>query len=302
MALPTHTYSPTTWAHDWPTWDCFLTWAATAQPSSAWSAKHTPSSDKSQHRSWTDSPFPDDPQGNDVTSVAAATALAREGWTAGEQRARSLSDQFLATVAPYIQREEFNPDVHGVTFDVGTLLTGTPDHWLRLDTVESPDGGYVQRHCSILLNGAVSASVDSAVIVARGACVAALVHALTVAGVATTVTMLWRTGPYQGTLCLKTSDQDLDLARIAFCTAHPAMFRRLIFRSLEETCNTPARAAQLSGNYGVPNDPDPLPACDVYLGRMLYGETQWTDPAAADAWIKEQLRAFGVLRPDGVTP
>lgn len=123
-------------------------------------------------------------------------------------------------------------DNEGLFFDVATMLTGEPEHWLNPG--EEPDRKVFKLFVNI---GHLEAATTTA-IKNRGAAIIALIDKLqqspenivelTVMSFASNVD---RSAEVKITIDMGTTPLDMDA--VAFVVAHPAFFRRLIFASRE---------------------------------------------------------------------
>jgi hypothetical protein len=212
----------------------------------------------------------------------------------------ALSAQLERAVLPAIVREDWNFDVEGAAFDVARYVEGEPEHWIKLEDsqLEAP-----HRHVRIVYNCAVSAGIGPDVIAARGAATAALVNLLEYAGHRVEVVVSDARGMHSNTplttklIRVKAYDQPLEPSRLAFAMVSPAMLRRILF-AIDETMPEAyvSRVGCIEAAYGTPCDVLPAERGEdcLYIGRALYGDVQWTEPAAALAWCVDTLKAQGI--------
>ena len=84
---------------------------------------------------------------------------------------------------------------------------------------------------------------------------------------------------------LKKHDQALDLSQLAFCLAHPAMLRRIMF-----SINELSGWADLSnGSYGSPYEA--TNKGDLYIDEINTGKVS---DGEAIAWLVDKLESLGV--------
>ena len=150
----------------------------------------------------------------------------------------------------------------------------------------------------VLYNVSASCGVSSDVMAARGAVVAATIALLEMGGFRCEV---WVSAGFDGYLqCLdlfglmKEASQPLHLGRLAFALGNASMFRRIAFRVLEAD---PDVHGITHRGYGTPCDPDwhsigreP----DLSITRQMLGESHWSTPVAAEAWIVSELEKKGI--------
>lgn len=217
-----------------------------------------------------------------------AVNLAKFGWKEG---AKSLA-KFQHSLAPNCgEKETYNWDTTGLYFDIGAVVSGVPECWL--DTVLEPS-----QHCvSICASIGFNRGIEADAIMRRGAAICALIDALENSGVRIALSV------YHGTHCnrhascsmfidLKHHDQPLDLDRVAFCLAHPAMQRRLTFAWKEcQDANFRWRLGiNTEDSYGYSIDrPECLPAEALFLSA---GSCDFDSDDKARAWLAKTIAEF----------
>ena len=134
---------------------------------------------------------------------------------------------------------DYMMDVQGQTIDIGTLLTGNPEHWLvPVETHSVKSDKLVE----ISLDSTFSGSIDAKSIAYRGALIAALVDALRVRGFSVKLTITFTTNnahkspvdkkEYEGfvnKVIIINYGEIVDLSRVAFALANTSMYRRMEF-------------------------------------------------------------------------
>lgn len=225
-------------------------------------------------------------------------ALARNGWPPGRDCVHALASAYFEKLAATIERIDYVHAVTGDLFDVGAYLSGDPECCLveERETIEGPG----RKNLRIVYNGTASGAVESNVLLAKGAAVAALAQLLEFAGHGVEVVLAYGIGPCDGDtietyVTLKTSDQPMDLSCVAFALAHPATFRRLGFRLWEGLSLETVRrfGFYLHGGYGRVAQTLTMTG-DVNIGGSTYGEPDWMSPGAARAWVAAELAKQGV--------
>ena len=229
----------------------------------------------------------------------SAEKLAREGWREGTGLVAARSKAMVDKVAFRIIKQDYTYDVcDGIGFDVALVASNIPEHWMRPIDVESI--GQSTRFVRIRFNMAVSAGVSADVIRAKGAAVAALVELLEYGGCRVELTTVAALGAGYGRdgkvavweVKVKDYDQPLDMGRVAYALVHPSMFRRHIFSAMERSPQEVVESVTHC-SYGMPTD-SAHAEDEVYIGKALLGDSQWLDPASAESWIIDQLKAQGI--------
>jgi hypothetical protein len=235
----------------------------------------------------------------------AAMELALKGWPEGVTKLEKIRAPMIEKLMPVILKPEIQYELVGTGgLDMGRVMSGMPDPFMEWQDSETPVFGSGRQLVRIVLNCAVSAGVDSDVIVSRGAAVAALVDALEAAGrrvsvvIAEAVSNFNRGENVTIMLLLKRPDAPLSIDTLTFAFAHPSMLRRLMFAAQERLPDADIRrdyGFQRGGYYGMPTDLKPEEHGDIYLGAMRYGDPNFNSPEAARTWVLETLKAQGVI-------
>lgn len=227
---------------------------------------------------------------------AEAVKLGQIGWMEGAAMARPFTNSLFKSIAAQIERQDIYYDVEGRMFDVARVLQNEPECWMQFETkiVKGPS----QRFIRITINGTASGGVDTATIIGRGAAICALIELLEFSGRRVELTLAMATcsgsARFHARVKIKTFDQPLDMPKVVYAIAHPSVLRYHVFSLMEAIPDSAMRSKLgVGGGYGMPDDVHG-DLGDIYLGRMMYGESQWTDPAKATEWIKTQLLAQGV--------
>lgn len=230
-----------------------------------------------------------------TTSLQNALDMAQNGWPEGTDAAARRAYTIVEKLAAKMQRDDYYYDVTGLTFDVARVLENEPECWLNYEqvTVEAP--GKVIR---LVFNPSTSGAVSNSAMIARGATVAALVMLLERANFRVQVDLAWWAlgdGVVQEVNCtLKSPSQDVDLPRLIFALAHPAMLRRILF-SIRETFATADRVAlRVPGTGGFPIDAPESHHGDVYIGCANSNDPYWESNANTARWLKSKLEEQGV--------
>jgi len=219
------------------------------------------------------------------TTFDEAIKLAQTGWKEGLQDLSLKSDKIASIVSDEIK--SYRWDVTGLFFDVGEMLTGSPDHWMEAD----PDT--VPRIHKICFNIAKSGGVSTEQIRNLGASVAALVDSIQSRGdivdfrIAQVVDDLGDDDIHSTTL-IDIDTRPLDMDTIAFVSAHPAMLRRLIFIMDEIAVNEDD-----CHGYGRPADlyEEEQKEYSLYIGTRPAGDgmPQFNTLESSAKWVIEQI-------------
>lgn len=238
---------------------------------------------------------PSDWDGN--VSWENAKRLAVSGWDEGLNEI----DKVVAEMSPLISDKVLRPtleyQVVGCNLDVGRYLSGDPECFqVKKQEVDAGAGRIITLVCSI----SCSADISSKTIIQKGAMVCALVDALECSGNRVEVVCNSASSKYSNQhsrqggnkasgwievdITLKKANQSLNLAELAFCLGHPAMFRRMVF-SMRELVGW----SDFSHNYGYSSIA--TNRGDLYIGEIFSGTVH---NSKAIAWVLEQLSILGV--------
>ena len=248
---------------------------------------------------------PDDNDWTKTKNWSEAIKLAEEGWEEGAKRIREVGMPIFDKLSQLIEKQHVVYDVTGMELDVATYLKGVPECWMDFET--KIERGVGVRHVKITYNYCASWCVSSDVLVGRGAAVAALVELLELAGYRVELWAVEATDPSwggrggAGSICrlrnqvlVKSSEQPLDLSRVAFALAHPAMLRRLAFSLMELQDKKTRDAAGVGGGYGMPCDIAKEVQGDLHFAHMHGSDSTWTDMKKTREWVALQLVEQGV--------
>ncbi|MEC5156109.1 hypothetical protein RCH13_000004 [Chryseobacterium sp. MP_3.2] len=192
-----------------------------------------------------------------------------------------LSEIVSSKIEKWIPEHAFAGNV----IDVGMFLSSSPEYFLiKKCTEQELNGKIVTLVCSI----SFSWTINSEVIIQRGAMICALVDALEMAGYRCEIifnqTTTYLNGKFEVDLCLKKAQQSLNITELAFCLAHPAMLRRFMF-SVAELDGW----ADYASNYGYP-------AKDTETGDLYINEifSSKVPNSIAIEWVIIQLSNQGI--------
>ena len=241
---------------------------------------------------------------SETENYRQAVRLAEYGWSSGAARAARLMDRIeaaavqAAAVAPAGRAIVTGPVGHAPV--VPAYIAGRPDDMLRwTGTAERP----VVR---VAVNNSHVCTAKAENIIRRGAAVAALIQALQARGYAVAVDAVFTvTSEPSGrgsrsymTVALHRPEHPLDVDRLAFALAHPAMLRRLVFSWMECQPKEYRRTFHVvdTGGYGYPAE---LPEADAGQYDIVVpkiDKREFADDMAAARWLNSQLQALEVAR------
>lgn len=221
--------------------------------------------------------------------------VARKGWPEGENFARKFSNVLFEKVSSLIDHPTYVYDVEGVDFDISRVLAGEPEVWIDQYPREADAPGRIVK---VVYSVSASSGVDKSVMIARGASVAAIVQLLEFSG--RTVELVCREdadGSYSWRseieVMVKRAGQPLNMPEVIFAMAHPDMLRRLCF-AVQERGPKEIVTNVCERMYGMPSTARKSKQGDIYLDRMMYGESWWTEQNRAVEWALSALAAQGV--------
>lgn len=169
---------------------------------------------------------------------------------------------------------------------------------LRKSQEKLPNAGKVVR---LAINAFASGSVDTEVLITRGAAVMALADAIEKRGGKVEIVIRFTTGNRTGSqlvnyeVTVKRPGQALNLNSVAFAMAHPSMCRRMCFGAMERENATMRKHIGATGNragfYGYPaHNPQ---EGELYLPCASGYEPQWSSEEGAVKWVNDYLTREG---------
>lgn len=229
-------------------------------------------------------------------SFEEAVKLAHDGWADGATDIEKFSGPLFDRVSQLVERASVVYDVEGIGIDTARYLDGEPECWQKWETTVIE--GFGSRVIRLAFNFATSSGISTEVITAKGAAVAALVQLLEYSGYSVEVSAVEgaETSGYRDEcrVIVKQADQFLDMPRLAFALAHPAMLRRLWFSYVEMQPAYFRNAVEQGSGYGLPVELKDKSTYDIYVPKTLWTEPQWKIPESATKWILDNLKAQGV--------
>lgn len=226
-----------------------------------------------------------------------ACVMARSGWYDGMLEI----EKYRAQIQPFITSKVLRPQqiyaVAGYCVDIGSFMANQPEYFLAREYKENNSPGHIYRIvCSIFF----SAAITPKTIIQRGAMICALVDAMEYAGHRVEVICNDAMSAYSSPECrqgqykekgwmetsviVKKASTPVDLSDLAFCLAHPAMLRRIMFSVCELN-----GWSDFSHCYGYPAEA--TDKGDLYV-REIFSDT--VPDQQAIEWVLAELKKIGV--------
>lgn len=224
------------------------------------------------------------------------------GWTTPQDR--ELTEAIVSRVASMVAIPTYrvtDDPAMAETFDVGALVSGSPDYWIEPEAQTFTRGrGNVVRIVSSIT---ASAGIKHDVMIRRGATALAIAEALELAGVPTEIWIVdtrsvsrydppiveWRA-------CIKPAGLPIDHERTLIALAHPSTLRRLAFGINERD---PERRVRQITKQSYGSVAAPTMAADLTIPQIMFREPSPFDTdARATAWALGTLARYGVLDAD----
>jgi hypothetical protein len=175
-----------------------------------------------------------------------AKSMAVNGWRDGMIEIEKYRAKILPIIAEKVLRPKQIQSIAGYCVDVGSFLANEPECFIAREYEERNYPGQIYKVvCSI----SFSAAITPETIVQRGAMICALIDAIEYAGHRAEVVCNdamsvghsedYRKGKYKNqgwmeiSVVVKKTSQPLEMTDLAFCLAHPAMLRRIMFSVAE---------------------------------------------------------------------
>jgi hypothetical protein len=240
-----------------------------------------------------------------------ALQLAEDGWTTVLPEMDAEVAELRSRVGDEVLTTKLVPtwDVTGSEVDIGAYLSGEPE--CMVDAVPQRISARGRVVTFLVPAGFINTTPHSAVH-HRGVALAALCASILAAGHSVEIwsgfcTYVSETERFTSVARVVSAAEPLDMGRLMFVMAHPAMFRRLWFAVWDSAPKSVARR-MCDANYGTePNgcDPADLPEgiTDPYVLPFLSpDDPQWDTADTALAWCREMFTSLGLLRAPGGVP
>jgi len=239
-----------------------------------------------------------------------AISLATDGWVMPLPEVDLAVEALREHLSDHAQAVDLAPvwDVTGSEVDVATYLSGAPECMIDYVTQRRTSRSRV---VTLLIPSCYSQTVPHAEVINRGAALAALCSAIITAAHSVEVWFGYacKMSPspdgasaerYSAVARVVSAGEPLNVPRLMFATAHPAMLRRLWFGVWDSAERSIAERLP-PANYGFsPNDCAvadlPPEGHDAYvLPALVAGAPQWCSPDSAMAWCIEAFADMGMI-------
>ena len=215
-----------------------------------------------------------------------AKHLAQSGWLEGMNEIEKYRALLEPQITKHILRPVPESSYTGYAVDVGAYMSNNPECFITKGWEKK---NYPGKLFTIVVSCSFSCNVDADTIIKRGTLVCALVDALEYAGHRVEVICNDTSTKYgcknEIDVVVKNHEQPLDMTDLAFCLAHPAMLRRIIFSANELM----GWSDYTSGSYGSPSEA--TNQGDLYINEIHSGKIVVDE---AVTWLLDKLRALGI--------
>lgn len=226
-----------------------------------------------------------------------AKEMAINGWHAGMKEIERFRAQLFPFIAEKVLRPQQQYSVAGYSVDVGSYLANEPEHFISREYEER---NYPGRIFKVVCSISFSASITPETIIQRGAMVCALIDAIEFAGhraevVCNDAACYYddeedrrgenkENGWFEVSVVVKKSTQALEMTDLAFCLAHPAMLRRIMFSVAEIE-----GWSDFASAYGYPSEA--TDKGDIYIREIFSGTVP---DEKAIMWVLDELTKLGI--------
>lgn len=226
-----------------------------------------------------------------------AKQMAISGWRDGMKEIEKYRAQILPIIAEKVLRPLQIYAIAGYTVDVGSFLANEPECFIAREYEEK---NYPGRIYKIVCSISFSAAISPETIIQRGAMICALIDAIEFAGHRAEVICNdamsagdygeYRQGKnkergwFETSVTVKKSTQPLEMTDLAFCLAHPAMLRKIMFSVCELN-----GWSDFANNYGYPAEA--TDKGDIYIREVFSGTVP---DEQAITWVLTELEKLGI--------
>lgn len=226
-----------------------------------------------------------------------AKQMAISGWRDGMNEIEKYRAQILPIIAEKVLRPQQIYTIAGYTVDIGSFLANEPECFIAREYEEK---NYPGRIYKIVCSISFSAAIKPETIIQRGAMICALIDAIEFAGHRAEVICNdamsagdygeYRQGKnkergwFETSVTVKKSTQPLEMTDLAFCLAHPAMLRKLMFSVCELN-----GWSDFANNYGYPAEA--TDKGDIYIREVFSGTVP---DEQAITWVLTELEKLGI--------
>lgn len=221
--------------------------------------------------------------------------LALTGWQEGLIEVDKFQARVNELITSKIIRHKPVYAVAGNYIDIGNYLSNDPECFIAKEYDENNHKGKI---ITIVCSISFSWTITPETIIQRGAMICALVDAIEYAGyraeVIANVALAGNSSDRDGSnkdrdwleidVTIKKANQALNRIELAFCLAHPAMFRRVMF-SIAEIEGW----SDYATNYGYPAKA--TNKGDIYIEEVFTGVVS---DSKAIHWIVRELQKLGI--------
>jgi hypothetical protein len=233
-------------------------------------------------------------------SLKETQKIARDGWLEGVAHVRRFASQVEEKIG--MQNVEQFPvmDVMGSSIDMGAFMEGVPECMIRFEDQHTTTKGKVYK---ILVDGIADWSVDNDTIIRRGAAVYVVADMMIKAGLDVEIWLCYSLGSQDRTyghntfIKIKSSDQTIPPAKLAFMLIHPGMLRKILssYIRYHESWTKWNAKFQIRESFRFrPMRKEYIESFDIYTGQLTrrgdarYFETEY----ATVKWINEQCKGI----------
>ncbi|MEO1158616.1 MAG: hypothetical protein AAFX32_15275 [Pseudomonadota bacterium] len=218
-----------------------------------------------------------------------AIELGRYGWKEGRENLLRAKISLKDLAEGHISLRSEDRDVYGCRPDVPLYCAGAPEHMVVPGDRFGPSAPLVD--LVVQLN--VTGQTDSDEMTNYGSALATLIDATEAEQRRVRVTLAYGMAAREFKLDVlvrvKDHNEALDIDRLAFCLANPAMFRRVIFSFIEQGCSKEWFHAWGPG-YGHPVTFE-CAQSEIFVPSLEHwrGKRDWSTPEAAFETMKTAL-------------
>lgn len=226
-----------------------------------------------------------------------AKQMAISGWRDGMNEIEKYRAQILPIIAEKVLRPQQIYAIAGYTVDIGNFLANEPECFIAREYEEK---NYPGRIYKIVCSISFSAAIKPETIIQRGAMICALIDAIEFAGHRAEVICNdamsagdyeeYREGRnkergwFETSVTVKKSTQPLEMTDLAFCLAHPAMLRKMMFSVCELN-----GWSDFANNYGYPAEA--TDKGDIYIREVFSGTVP---DEQAITWVLTELEKLRI--------
>lgn len=224
----------------------------------------------------------------------------QNGWAIDRSDVANHIDLIIQNLGSLTWREEYINSTTGLFFDIGLVCQGKPECWFTTQETDEKVSG--KKIIKIGFNVAVSSNVSIEAIIERGSAVLALIKLLEQMGRKVELiqycSLSKNTYTFNGSLTLKTAEQNLDVTSLIFWLTCPDSYRRCWFRVMENVpyarrfgCLEQKNGAE---SYGTPNTDFGKQESDIFISG-IDSRSIWSRGRSI-MWLRKTLQAQGLIQ------